>query len=506
MGGGAGHSTSSTSYPAYSSAQHQSQFSTVSSSNAPLSHFLNQVQSSHPSDFQPTPATPAVQFYAKTSELQQVLPPAMQNAQAQTSHPKSSLQQAYMNYAAPPQHPASTSSSSSSLSHQGMGSTPILHVHQQFQGPGPAYNTTNMSPISPAVMCTNEVLMLPSARRYSTSNYGATGNDPNANFTTTQQQWHNLPPGTNDNVNTYGPASTAASPGNAPMQLPIWLQHMNNVAMIANNSQKEGSMAAPAPVSKCQNQTILPNLNTFNQQRFQSQGMHVFPGTDILPIPQSITHMQHHMTFKDDHAMESKEKRDKRLARNRESARQSRRRKKELLLNLRGKVNNRHEEIEIERRNKLECMEHELVADRIRILSAIFAEQSYNGQSVATSEKLIRTVRQCGPNIVERKTAIRFQYNALRRAILPHYSHAILSIALRDSSFLTEAKEERTKVSTCMFIDDATKIDTFIRSSLLVSRFRFKNHLAGLDPSWLVRNYPNSISKMSRIMALGIPP
>ena len=385
----------------------------------------------------------------------------MQSVQAQTSHPKSNLQQAYINYPVPSQHPASTSSSSSSLSHQGIGSTPILHVHQQFQDTGStAYNTTNMSPISPAVMCTNEVLMLPSARRYGTSNAGATGNDPNANFTTTQQQWHNLPPGTNDNVNPYGSTSTAASPGNAPMQLPIWLQHMNNVAMIAN-SQKEGSMAAPAPVSKCQNQTILPNPNTFNQQRFQSQVMHVFPGTDILPIPQNITHMQHHMLFKDDHAMESKEKKDKRLARNRESARQSRRRKKELLLNLRGKVNDLHEEIENERRKKLECMEHELVADRIRILNAIFADQSYNGQSVANIEKLIRTVRRCGPNIVERKSAIRFQYDALRRAILPHYSHAILSIALRDSSFLTEAKEERTKVSTCIFIVEATKIDIF---------------------------------------------
>jgi len=146
--------------------------------------------------------------------------------------------------------------------------------------------------------------------------------------------------------------------------------------------------------------------------------------------------------------MESKEKKDKRLARNRESARQSRRRKKELLLNLRGKVNDLHEEIENERRKKLECMEHELVADRIRILNAIFADQSYNGQSVANIEKLIRTVRRCGPNIVERKSAIRFQYDALRRAILPHYSHAILSIALRDSSFLTEAKEERTKIQS----------------------------------------------------------
>jgi len=103
--------------------------------------------------------------------------------------------------------------------------------------------------------------------------------------------------------------------------------------------------------------------------------------------------------------MQSKEKKDKRLARNRESARQSRRRKKELRLNLRGKVNDLHEEIEIERRKKLECMmEHEVVADRIRILNAFCADQSYNGQqSVANIGKLIGTEGNVGQTLSKEK-------------------------------------------------------------------------------------------------------
>jgi len=232
-----------------------------------------------------------------------------------------------------------------------------------------------------------------------------------------------------------------ASNANPPNQLPVWLQHMNNVASLAN--QAGASMAAPAtrPAPHNSNQNILPNHIYPN-----GHGLQAFPGTDILPVPGSITQMQHRFMLNDD-GSESKEKRERRLARNRESARQSRRRKKDLLLNLQGQVSNLHGEIENARQGKLETMEHELVADRIRILNEIFLDQSYNGQSASSVDRLVRAVRSGGPNTAERNAGVRFQYNELQKLFLPFYRQIFVSLSLKDRRFFTDAKEVRIRVS-----------------------------------------------------------
>lgn len=161
--------------------------------------------------------------------------------------------------------------------------------------------------------------------------------------------------------------------------------------------------------------------------------------------------------------IESKEKRERRLARNRESARQSRRRKKELLLNRRAQVNKLHGEIETERRKKLETMEEDLVVDKLRILNEIFLEQSFHNSgdnktngfgrydrahvvsAIPRMEKLVFAVRKGGPNIVERQTAVRFQYNALRQLFLPFYRQIFLSLSLKEQRFFTSSKEHKMK-------------------------------------------------------------
>lgn len=159
----------------------------------------------------------------------------------------------------------------------------------------------------------------------------------------------------------------------------------------------------------------------------------------------------------EEHASESKEKRKKRLARNRESARQSRRRKKELLLNLRKQVNELHDKIEFERRKKLECMEEHITADRVRILNEIFSDQRYNGRSVAGMDRFIRTVRNSGPMIKERRAALEFQHDALKKLILPVYRRIFMSMSLKDRSFLTEAKEKKIKEVSRMIANRAEK-------------------------------------------------
>eukprot|EP01083_Nonionella_stella_P287833 979866_1 len=153
----------------------------------------------------------------------------------------------------------------------------------------------------------------------------------------------------------------------------------------------------------------------------------LYPGStnasNIVGFPMS--HMQHSLGFgtKESTGGGTREKRERRLARNRESARQSRRRKKDLLIKLNAKVNQLHCDIEYERwKKKVDAMEAALVADKILILNE---------------------VRNGGPNTVERRTAITFQYNSLRQLLVPCYRKFFLSLSLKEGDFFTEAKDAR---------------------------------------------------------------
>lgn len=350
-----------------------------------------------------------------------------------------------------------------------MGSAPILQVRQQFQSqsvaPMSSDNVTNMSPISPALMCTNEVLMLPSAgqgfdnRTQFGHNDNIMSQSTGAGIGIHSQKWHNQASTFNNNNNNVAthpanlnPPSTAQI--NTQMQLPAWLQHMNNVATLASQAGSPASKQMPVSqghgMSYVSNHTGLNmNANMGGSNRHVYQHMEgaqpMFPVADILPIPSSVTPMAHSIFYHDDQAVESKEKRQKRLARNRESARQSRRRKKELLLNLRNQVSRLHSDIEYIRKGKMETMEHDMMVDKLRILNELFLDQKCNGQSVSGVETFVSVVRNSVPNIAERKAAIEFQYKALRKAILPHYRQLILALSLKDRSFFIDAKEQKIK-------------------------------------------------------------
>jgi bZIP transcription factor. len=243
------------------------------------------------------------------------------------------------------------------------------------------------------------------------------------------------------------------------MQLPAWLQHMNNVATLASQvgsavSPSSSSASKQMPLSHGQqglsyvtNQSRMNmNVNIGSHRNIYSGGTHVFPTPDILPIPSNVTAMAHSVFFKDDQALESTEKRQKRLARNRESARQSRRRKKEMLLNLRSQVSRLHNDIEYIRKGKLETMEHDLMVDKFRILNEVFLDQTCIGQSKTGEDKIASVIRNSGPNIAERRAAIEYQYKTLQKAIFPHYRRLILSLSLNDRNFFMDAKEQKAKV------------------------------------------------------------
>lgn len=412
-----------------------------------------------------TPSTPAVEFYASTSKKHH------DQGQARDAFPgkvrsQEQLQQQQQQQQAiqPLQQPAATTLPSTNL--EGIASsTPILHVHQQFQSQGAVqgpFQVTGISPISPALMCTNEVLMLPGGQHPASAH---THSMPARNATlptqslptpssaqavpVQQQQWTgNTQTQTNKNQHT-----------NPQMALPAWLQHMNNVASMAGQLASQTQQATnqtsviPNPTASFNAAGQHQHQPIFPQQQIQIQntrapGHQIFPGSaagnDIMPFPMS--HLQHLSGYKEPNATETKEKRERRLARNRESARQSRRRKKELLLNLQAQVNKLHNDIENERRRKISSMESALTADKEQIMNDIFRDQSFNGHTALNTEKLVFAVRNGGPNTTERKTAIGFQYNSLQNLLLPRNRRMLLSLSLQDEMFFTSAKEARIKV------------------------------------------------------------
>eukprot|EP00557_Chaetoceros_sp_GSL56_P011935 CAMPEP_0176484594 /NCGR_PEP_ID=MMETSP0200_2-20121128/4540_1 /TAXON_ID=947934 /ORGANISM="Chaetoceros sp., Strain GSL56" /LENGTH=690 /DNA_ID=CAMNT_0017881083 /DNA_START=559 /DNA_END=2628 /DNA_ORIENTATION=+ len=395
-----------------------------------------------------------------------------QNFQQQVQYPTAQSKVSHQNltgsnnYQLSSKHPASTSTSasSSSLSLQGMGSSPILQVHQQFQShppaPLPSDKITDISPISPALMCTNEVLMLPSAGQgYDTATSYSQTTMPSQSMISNMhpQNWQNQA-SLSGNVNSTTTNAKTLSQINGQMQLPAWLQHMNNVATLANqvgnltSSSSTTGTSKQMPLSHGQGLSYATNHSIMNMnasigshRNLYSGRAQIFQAPDILPIPSNVIPMAHSMFFSDDQALESTEKRQKRLARNRESARQSRRRKKEMLLNLRSQVRRLHNDIEYIRQGKLETMEHDLMVDKFRILNEVFLDQKYVGQSKAGEDKISSVIRNSGPNIVERRAAIEFQYKALQKAIFPHYRHFILSLSLNDRNFFLDAKDQKLK-------------------------------------------------------------
>jgi hypothetical protein len=163
---------------------------------------------------------------------------------------------------------------------------------------------------------------------------------------------------------------------------------------------------------------------------------------------------------------ESEEKRARRLERNRESARQSRRRKKERLQKLSARVQFLHGEIENERRKKIESMESDLRREKskfvktmlLQIQSSTTHHLEYNDSITASTKEMTESLetngipdlctvmQNLGPNSHARRAVANFQYQTLRHLILSEYQHFIMWLLTKGDAFLTSAKEKHSKV------------------------------------------------------------
>lgn len=149
------------------------------------------------------------------------------------------------------------------------------------------------------------------------------------------------------------------------------------------------------------------------------------------------------------------EKRRQRLARNRESARQSRRRKKELLVTLSAKVRKLQSQLEKEVRSKIGSVEVELTSSRNALIDAWLAEQQQGGRTSngehdssmnidwERRNTLARILRTVGINCEIRRTVIAHQYHFLRQAFLSPHNHFAIWMMIQSSTFFTEASRRQ---------------------------------------------------------------
>jgi hypothetical protein len=143
---------------------------------------------------------------------------------------------------------------------------------------------------------------------------------------------------------------------------------------------------------------------------------------------------------------ESEEKRTRRLERNRESARKSRRRKKERLSHLEEKVAGLHAKIEAERRVHINSMDRILFQFQKERISQFKKDTEDNQNAdVDWNERLSTLVQMTGPNCPVRRAVVDFQYSTLKQMLIPRYQKFLMWLTLHPERYFLTGKEQHAR-------------------------------------------------------------
>jgi len=154
------------------------------------------------------------------------------------------------------------------------------------------------------------------------------------------------------------------------------------------------------------------------------------------------------------------EKRQRRLARNRESARQSRRRKKEHMANLGNKVKKLQSQLEIEIRSKIRSMEPALAKSRWSAIEKWIEQEKVSANSDVEANELTFVLRTNGPNCPLRRAVMVHQLNLLRQAFLSTHNHYSLWLMMQSESFFMKASANRQQKEGPPLANKGTKTST----------------------------------------------
>ena len=142
--------------------------------------------------------------------------------------------------------------------------------------------------------------------------------------------------------------------------------------------------------------------------------------------------------------IESEEKRAKRLERNRESARKSRRRKKERLTQLEEKVAELYSQIEMERKKQIHSMDAAMTALKEQQVKQ-FQSGNMDGNIDEMKRSLMNISQTTGPNCPVRRAVIEFQYSTLKQTIFPRYQKFLLWLTLHQEKYFIAGKETHSR-------------------------------------------------------------
>lgn len=420
------------------------------------------------------PRTPAMQFYtpghSHSSHSQQLSHSHSSDPNRTSGH--SYARQTAENIAAMHNNQGqmiSSSSSSSSLSSMAaalVSGGPVLqhHVHQQQQSiprtnsrESPRTTHGEDSPISPAAMIGgngHENLMLPPPSRIRA--HGGSDHGPPVDHPP-------QPPAVPASSSSAKRNSQSSLNPNHPQQSIHhidhsnkeehlnWLKELNARAKAANqpppNQQHPGMSAMPPP-----------NMVQMHPQQQQQQPGVVFPqgpynAAAAAAVAQNPMLYQAAMNHKFHMAAqsqgESEEKRARRLERNRESARKSRRRKKERLAALEKQVDELHTKIEEERKKQVAAMCNTLKQVRLDELAKLQRDCLNNPdlfqEEDAAHDRLANIIKSTSGGSQIAQATIEFQYNTLKQVLLPRYQKFLLWLTLHEESFFAAGKDEYTK-------------------------------------------------------------
>jgi len=207
------------------------------------------------------------------------------------------------------------------------------------------------------------------------------------------------------NHNQFSPAPTAGFPdpnsvtGSVLSQQPPPQSQAQQQIHIGVNGQ-----TIPVTAVSCSNGSIFYQIDP-----------NVASSANLRYFTKAINEVSKPVEQKEDPAILA-EKRQRRLARNRESARQSRRRKKERLVNLGAKVNQLQRQLEGEVRQKILSMEAGLSRKRSVQL------QRWIESGEQSNEELADFLQGTGVNCPIRRAVIAHQYDFLRQSFFSSHS------------------------------------------------------------------------------------
>ena len=378
-----------------------------------------------------------------------------------------------------PTVPSTASSSSSSLSTMAAalaigGPNQTKYIHQKLQGREVPSSSivqlnNNTSPITPVNMMGSpdgqEFMMLPPPPRFPTGTINAQLphylQQPDTTVSQPMQMQH-----------TWNQQEKVHSP-NTQQHL-NWIQQMNAACLAAQQQQ-----VAQEPRTQninMANPSSIPIANTSQPEHIQSaslqptqsqQPIQVGVGGATVPVmavtnpdgtvsyhidPNKAAVPQSGLRFltkainevakpeepeKEDPAVLA-EKRQRRLARNRESARQSRRRKKDHLNHLGEKVKKLQRQLETEIASQILSMETGISVMKSSLLGM-------SGETVMGEDSLSSVIESTSSNLTIRRSVILHQHNRLRQAFLSMHNQCSVWLMMKSSQFFADGCQASQK-------------------------------------------------------------